>query len=105
MTSLTAPPIIINVPFGLGETGDVDEYKADDEVGSVDKVEDVLAESSFMLKTSGIVIPVAAARRIPINKGISSFFLLWKNPFPRDMSLKDVNLSFFEWLWISNYKI
>ena len=67
----------------------------------VDKVvvEDVLLESSFMLlMTSGIAIPAAAKSRIPINSGINSFFLLWKTPFPSDMSLKDVNRSFFEWL-------
>ena len=69
--------------------------------GIVDKVvvEDVLLESSFLLlMTSGIDIPAAAKSRIPINSGISSFFFLWKTPFPSDISLKDVNRSFFEWL-------
>ena len=68
--------------------------------GIVDKVvdEDVLVETSFMLKTSGIVIPATAQSRVPINKDINSRFFLWKNPFPSDMSLKDVNRSFFEWL-------
>ena len=68
--------------------------------GIVDKVvdEDVLVETSFMLKTSGIVIPATVQSRVPINKDINSRFFLWKNPFPSDMSLKDVNRSFFEWL-------
>ena len=74
------------------------------EADVVDKVVVEDTKSSFMLITSGIVIPAAAARRIPINRGISSLFLLWKKPFPSDMSLKDVNLSFFEWLWISKIR-
>ena len=88
----------------VGSVG-VSEDKVEADIVDIDVVVKVVVESSFMLKTSGIVIPAAAARRIPIIKVISSFFLLWKNPFPSDISLKDVNLSFFEWLWISNYKI
>ena len=80
--------------FNIGAS--VDKVEVD--IVEVDVVDTVVLESSFMLKTSGIVIPTAATSRIPINKGISSFFLLWTNPFPSDISLKDVNLSFFEWL-------
>ena len=92
----------------MSRDGTVDKVVVEDDivevdvsrVGIVDKVvvEDVLVESSFMLKTSGIVIPAAAQSRIPIKKGINSRFFLWKKPFPSDMSLKDMNLSFFEWL-------
>ena len=96
------------VEADVSRDGTVDKVVVEDDivevdvsrVGIVDKVvvEDVLVESSFMLKTSGIVIPATAKSRIPINKDINSRFFLWKNPFPSDMSLKDVNRSFFEWL-------